>query len=316
MISKYEQQIIDQNKENKSGTALIIQKDQNITNLQFLDMLHDQYKVFCIKCCNSIKFDQTPKYIKELHLYACNLNEIQGIEQMNQLVQLSIAENQIKSIKALQNMCNLTHLILNGNNISDLTPLQQLDNLSYLNLQTNCIEDVYCLRKLVNLGQLFLGFNKIGDIAPLQDMINLIELQLQSNQIIDVSPLQNMYCMFSLELSQNQIVDISAIKHLPFKYLNISDNFIITAINNESKIISHNQKSPTAHQISFSCTLSALYLIQTKLIEIRFMRERISFQKVRLYQNVTKNINDHLTVLNKRNIKLQMFLDQNGCDSQ
>ncbi|CAL6097748.1 leucine-rich_repeat domain-containing protein [Hexamita inflata] len=316
MTTKSEQQIIDQNKENTSGPALIIQKDQNITNLKFLDMLHDQYKVFCIKCCNSIKFDQTPKYIKELHLYACNFNEIQGIEQMNQLVQLSITKNQIKSIKALQNMCNLTHLILNDNNISDLTPLQSLDNLGYLNLQTNCIEDVYCLRKLVNLGQLFLGFNKIRDIAPLQDMINLIELQLQSNLIIDILALQNMYCMFSLELTQNQIVDASAINHLPIKYLDISENFIITAINNESKIISYNQKSPTVHQISFSHTLSALYLIQTKLTEIRFMRKRISFQKVRSHQNVTKNINNHLTVLNKRNLKLQMFLDQNGCDSQ
>ncbi|CAL6051290.1 leucine-rich_repeat domain-containing protein [Hexamita inflata] len=275
-------------------------------------MLQDQYKVFYIKRCTSITFETTPKFIKELHLYACKIDGIQGIEQMNQLVQLSITENQISNISALQSMNNLTHLNLNGNNISDLTPLQSLCNLSYLNLQNNSIEDVFGLRKLVNLVQLFLGCNKIRDISPLCDLINLIELQSQNNQIIDVSPLQNMFCMFSLDLSQNQIINIQPVTY-PLKYLDISDNFISEIPENA---VSHNQKTPTANQISFSRTLSALYSIQTKQTEIRFRRKRIMFQKARLTQIVKTGVQNYLNVIYKRDLKLQMFFDQNCSDSQ
>ena len=69
----------------------MIQGDNFITNLEFLDLIGVTEAITTY--CENISFDRTPKKVKMLVLSNCQLSNIDGIQKMNQLTELSLGLN-------------------------------------------------------------------------------------------------------------------------------------------------------------------------------------------------------------------------------
>ena len=70
----------------------------------------------------------------------------------------------------LNNLTNLINLSLNNNQIIDLTTLSNLTNLEVLRLDDNQIIDLTSLSQLTNLKRLYLNDNQIIDLNPLSQL--------------------------------------------------------------------------------------------------------------------------------------------------
>ncbi|CAL5984355.1 Conserved_hypothetical protein [Hexamita inflata] len=160
LIKKYENEV--------KNSCLKINGEQKLNNLQFTDVL----KLTELEAVNSqtIDFaeDQVPTLLLKLKLNNCvfkntnqGLNQITGIYQMEQLVELDLSSNKLRDITEIGALKNLQKLYLQNNQISRVIALQELIHLNLLNLQNN----------------------KIIFSAPLRSLKS--ELKLENNLIMD-----------------------------------------------------------------------------------------------------------------------------------
>ncbi|MRH41200.1 DUF11 domain-containing protein [Aquibacillus halophilus] len=120
---------------------------------------------------------------EELGIYLRDLTN----GDLEQLTTLNAPERQINDLSGIENAVNLVNLNLFKNNITDISLLSELTALDELVLWDNQIEDVSSLSNLTNLRYLDLEFNQIVDISPLIDLTNLETLYLVDNPISDYS---------------------------------------------------------------------------------------------------------------------------------
>ncbi|EAC7083567.1 hypothetical protein AF306_13020 [Listeria monocytogenes] len=138
--------------------------------------------------------------------------DISGIENLTNLINLSLFDNKVSNIKPLKNLIKLETLNLNaGLVLYDLSPLSSLTNLTNLFLEANRISDIRPLANLTNLKTLNLNANSISDLSPLEHLVNLTKLDLYYNLISDVSPLSSLTNLTSLQLANNRINDLSSL---------------------------------------------------------------------------------------------------------
>ncbi|CAL6078881.1 Conserved_hypothetical protein [Hexamita inflata] len=160
LIKKYENDV--------KNSCLKINGEQKLNNLQFTDVL----KLTELEAVNSqtIDFaeDQVPTLLLKLKFNNCvfkntnqGLNQITGIYQMEQLVELDLSSNKLRDITEIGALKNLQKLYLQNNQISRVIALQELIHLDLLNLQNN----------------------KIIFSAPLRNLKS--ELKLENNLIMD-----------------------------------------------------------------------------------------------------------------------------------
>ena len=143
-----------------------------------------------------------------------NISNLQGIEQLTQLVRLELFHNQITDVSPLSGLTQLSELFLTGNQISDVSQLSGLTQVETLLLAVNQISDVSPLSDLTQLRSLHLDGNQITDVSPLSGLTQLTELSLSRNQITDVSPLSGLIQLTWIGLSDNQISDVSPLSDL------------------------------------------------------------------------------------------------------
>ena len=117
-----------------------------------------------------------------------NISNLQGIEQLTQLLRLELFNNQITDVSPLSGLTQLDQLFLSGNQISDVTPLAGLIRVETLLLAANQIGDVSPLSGLIQVGSLLLDGNQISDVSSLVDNGGLGEgdtVDLRGNPLSD-----------------------------------------------------------------------------------------------------------------------------------
>ncbi|CAL6049550.1 Conserved_hypothetical protein [Hexamita inflata] len=138
LIKKYEKDV--------KNTSLRINGEKQLNNLQFTDVL----KLTELEAINSqtIHFaeDQVPTLLLKLKLNNCtfkhehmNMNQITGIYQMEQLVELDLTSNRILDVSEIGNLTNLQKLYLQNNDIHRINELRSLAKLTHVNLSNNKI---------------------------------------------------------------------------------------------------------------------------------------------------------------------------------
>ncbi|CAL6027548.1 Conserved_hypothetical protein [Hexamita inflata] len=184
MHSKFKNKI-SQNKifQNK----LNIKSDSELNSLQFTDSLN-MHELKIESCKNASFAKRTPTKITKLVVIGkCDLD---GIENMNQIIYLDLQKNNIYKIQMLANLQQLKILFVNQNKISDISIIQKLNQLKFLDLSRNRIESINGVEDLKNLEQLYLSQNYIKNIQPLTNLTQLEQLDLRDNQILDYNALK------------------------------------------------------------------------------------------------------------------------------
>ncbi|CAL6106209.1 Conserved_hypothetical protein [Hexamita inflata] len=136
LIKKYENKVVN--------NSLKINGETELNNLQFTDVL----KLTELEAVNSqtINFadEQIPILLLKLKLNNCTfkdqnmgLNQITGIYQMEQLIELDLSFNKIREVSEIGNLTNLKKLFLQNNDIHRINELRNLTKLTHVNLSNN-----------------------------------------------------------------------------------------------------------------------------------------------------------------------------------
>ena len=108
-------------------------------------------------------------------------------EDLLSLTQLAARGRGIASLAGIESLENLTVLDLADNQIQDTSPLAALTQLTYLDLGNNKIKDIGPMAALVELQVLVLDFNAVSDLTPLVDLPVLINLEVRGNPLDEAS---------------------------------------------------------------------------------------------------------------------------------
>jgi len=221
---------------------------------------------------------------------------------------LNLANRNIKrisDIKGLDSLQNLKYLILANNNISKIENLNMLSNLEELDLSMNEIEEIYSLENLVNLKQLNLSQNHIQEIKGLDSLKNLEILNLSYNQINRIEGLNNLKNLHFLALFYNEISEIQnidALENLKELYLDFNRIATISGLeklaNLENLSVRQNRISKIEN-INALSNLTSLDLSRNQISKIEGLEGNKNLKFLNLYMNVISEIQglDHLTVL-------------------
>ncbi|CAL6103889.1 leucine-rich_repeat domain-containing protein [Hexamita inflata] len=186
--------------------------DLSITTLKFVDKLNLQE--LQVYFCYNLVFTRVPTCITNLNIITCNVQQLEGIKQMQQLTNLRIFNNSTPiQLQELQYLTNLKHLFLDRSKVTDISPIKYLNDLQVLNLSQNSIHDISPLMNLKNLVELQLTANKIIDLSPLQDLTQLKYLELSKNPIVHINALRNLTNLNKLSLSQTFVENLTPIEH-------------------------------------------------------------------------------------------------------
>ena len=145
-----------------------------------------------------------------------NLRTLEGLEQFERLVTLTVNDNELFDLSPLSELKKLQNLTLGnltgsgaGNRFTDLSPLSGLTGLKHLVLNNCGLTSVTALAPLTELTELYLSDNMLGDISALSRMTKLNTLSLNYTGISDISALTALTSLTCLELEGNQISDLT-----------------------------------------------------------------------------------------------------------
>ncbi|CAL6085200.1 leucine-rich_repeat domain-containing protein [Hexamita inflata] len=137
-----------------------ISSDTNIKDVKFMD----QIKVQCLilNKCSNFNFRKAPTQLQYLTLNDCNISDLEGLQQFQQL-----KNTQIQSVKQIYSLVNLLSLTISDTKLTNLVGIESLSKLKYIDLRGNCIISVEPLKPLQNIKQLLLDNNQILDLEHL-----------------------------------------------------------------------------------------------------------------------------------------------------
>ena len=111
--------------------------------------------------------------LTKLDLWGQGIADLKGIEQLQALKILGLADNRIENITPLASLEDLTFLDLSNNKLRDLSPLESLTKLEYLVLDRNAIEDITPLLALPSLISVDLTGNPLGFTSQTKALTDL-----------------------------------------------------------------------------------------------------------------------------------------------
>ncbi|CAL6078895.1 leucine-rich_repeat domain-containing protein [Hexamita inflata] len=215
--------------------TLVIYNDQELRSVQFTDLLNIE-TLFVFECYN-LSFERVPLKIKKLAVNMCYIENINGLEnmksvvelslrgnriseigvlsRMNQLQKLDIAQNSLESIRGIEQLVSLTDVDLSENYLSEISSLMSIKKLKSVNLSKNKITLAEDLELLTNLITLNVSYNNLKSIHFVKQMKNLIHLDASFNQITDIDVIKNLVELVDLRLDGNKIESFNAIESLP-----------------------------------------------------------------------------------------------------
>ena len=153
-------------------------------------------------------------YTKMSKMSFVTLRDKQYKVKKNTLSLINRGIESIDEIVGLENLPNLVNLNLSNNNISEINGLENLSNLFDLDLSGNAITEIKGLDNQGKLRFLKLNKNKISEIKGLDSLTDLMVLNLESNLIGEIKGLDNLSKINALYLANNNITEVKNIEHL------------------------------------------------------------------------------------------------------
>lgn len=192
-----------------------------VRNKEIIGLLISDYQL------KDIKLTSKFKKLEKLVLCRCNIDRIEGLENLSNLRELNLCFNYIGKIENINNLKKLEKLNLEWNRIAKIEGVENLSNLSYLNLDRNYIRKIEGLDKLTKLNFLSLGINKITELEGLEELNNLETLLLYDNEIIEIESLNKLKKLIKLNLGSNKITKLEGLDKLGLlQFLYLNDNKI------------------------------------------------------------------------------------------
>jgi len=222
---------------------------------------------------------------------------ISGIQNLANLVELSLNDNRIADISPLAGLDRLTILYLWHNRIADISPLAGLKQLKELYLESNEIEDIRPLAKLNMLEELLLGNNRISDLGPLAGLTRLDYLEIFNNRITDITPLKGLTRLEFLAGSDNSIRDINALLNLEeITQLSLNDNSItdikpLAGLKSVKRLFLGYNRISDIRALANLAELTSLDLSANSIDNIAPLRNLINLKSLTLDNNLLDNIN-------------------------
>ncbi len=116
------------------------------------------------------------------------VNKLEGVltdKDLKSVRTLNAENKEIESLEGIQLLENLIEVNLNGNNIKNISPLESLEFLQIIKLKDNQVEDLTSLIYLSELKIVDFRFNKITTVEALSYLPNLEYVYLEGNEIDD-----------------------------------------------------------------------------------------------------------------------------------
>lgn len=185
--------------------------------------------------------------ITELDISGRGIKRLEGIESLNRLAVLNLADNAVEDLSPLADLGMLVVLNLDNNQISDLNTIR-FEEITHLGLRSfslrrnvseggDRLSDISLIGEMAGLEVLDLGENHITDIGPLAGLIRLRELDLRENYISDITALREFKALQALNIRENQVEDITPVEGLVnLVYLNIHSNPVRKGVPGLSKL--------------------------------------------------------------------------------
>ncbi|CAL6060497.1 leucine-rich_repeat domain-containing protein [Hexamita inflata] len=217
MLQKYVSQVRDK--------SLTIRSDQSLQSIKFTQYM--QIESLYVFQCNNIKFEEVPNTVKKLVINQCQLENITGLEKMNQLIELSLRGNRLTQIGELAQIQNLKCIDLAQNYLTSLENIEQLTQLVDINLNHNQLTNIHQLKSMKQLTSVNISCNKIEDCINLEGLVNIISLNLSNNELQFINFVKHMKRLKNLDFSFNKISNIDVLQQLPqIIDLRIDGNYI------------------------------------------------------------------------------------------
>ncbi|MCJ8274013.1 MAG: leucine-rich repeat domain-containing protein [Psychrosphaera sp.] len=131
-----------------------------------------------------------------------------------QLTKLTCKSHNISNLEGIEYLVNLKELSLVDNKIVDISLLSKLSNLEKLNLNRNKVFDLRAVAVHKALYELNLNNNQIQDISPLSELSHLVVLTLKGNQIDELPVFRRFFRLRTLDLSHNYVHSLEPLTFL------------------------------------------------------------------------------------------------------
>jgi Leucine-rich repeat (LRR) protein len=180
--------------------------------------------------------------ITELDASGREIRRLEGIETLNRLTVLNLANNAVEDLLPLADMGMLVELNLQNNRITDLDAI----NFDYikrlpirsLNLRDNFIENIESLSDFYVLEKLNLRGNRIRNVEPLTGLTGLVYLNIHSNPVIigldSLSNLQNLQTLImrNVFIGENSqfLASLEKLQKLNIRNSSIADLSVLAAL--------------------------------------------------------------------------------------
>ncbi|CAL6073300.1 leucine-rich_repeat protein [Hexamita inflata] len=204
MLLKYAPMVVNR--------TLVIHNDPELRSIQFTDLL-DIETLFVFECYN-LSFERLPTKIKQLTVNRCYIENINCLDNMKSVVELSLRGNRISEIGVLSKLNQLQKLDIAQNNLKSIQGIEQLVNLKEIDLSENYITEINSLKSMKQLRSVNLSKNKITLAEELESLTNLTTLNISYNNLKSINFVKRMIRLVQLDASYNQISIINTIKDL------------------------------------------------------------------------------------------------------
>ncbi|CAL6048637.1 Conserved_hypothetical protein [Hexamita inflata] len=296
----------------KNG-ALAIVNDEKLTSFYFSELIGVE-SLFVVQCVN-VSFQRCPtKVLKKLIANCCNIHNLDGMQKMTQLTELTMSLNQISNIEVITSLVNLTTLDMSQNNLEDISPIAKLKELKVLDLSQNLIASIKPLQELDKLEILTLVQSNLTDISSLSGLAQITELDVSQNNITNINGVAKMVNLTYLNFSFNKVISLDALEHLKnIIDIRMQNNFIqdfepITKLPLANKSWISTQLVPTQQDFlnSFNCNQMQLQQVLKKA-EARKKQSDNKFTLVKKYQDAV--VTDKLKIQNENQLFSLAFAD-------
>ena len=195
--------------------------------------------------------------LTDLSLQSKKITDLKEIVKLTNLTGLSLSDTGITSIKGIENLTNLTRLDLSDTGITSIKGIENLTNLTSLNLRRTSITSIKGIENLTNLTDLNLSNTGITSIKGIVKLTNLTSLDLSSTGITTLNGIENLTNLTDLNLSNTGITSIKGIENLiNLKYLNISNNDLSELVDLTKLVNLDNRLSPYYSAEKFAVNLA------------------------------------------------------------
>lgn len=204
----YDTDIMDQSESHvEEGTLPIPAKDKSKEVSFWEDLVHLESIDLTGKGLENLQGIEILENTENLLLANNNLTDIASLKNLEKLKYLELSNNQITSIEALEGLTDLNNLILYNNPINDFTVISTLEHLTFLSLEETQIDTLTVVRELKYLNRINIANTKVTDLKPLENLKELTYLDIRGTNITTIKPLVKLDKLQYLLLDKDKVKD-------------------------------------------------------------------------------------------------------------